>query len=138
MLYSPPSGLTVTGVRLVSVLQCSCIQLLPGAAHSSTLNTETSVESTHTLAQMGLGQQILDICSPRYKSYMSLLATMKQRMMITCIESTTKYKIFNCEPADGPFAYLPLPFASSFRCIFLVVFIIQVIQVVVWLKDSLS
>lgn len=59
-------------------------------------------------------------------------------MMITCIESTTKYNIFNYEPADGPFAYLPLPFASSFRRVFLVVFIVQVIQVVVWLEDSLG
>lgn len=33
--------------------------------------------------------------------------------------------------------YLPLPFASSFRSVFLVVFVIQVIQEVIWLEDSL-
>jgi len=45
-IYSPPSGLTVTGVRLVSVLQCRCIQLLPGAARSSTLRIQALSEST--------------------------------------------------------------------------------------------
>lgn len=65
MLYSPPSGLTVTGVRLVSVLQCSCIQLLSGAAHSSTLNTETSIESTHTLTQRGIRPATNNYCQCR-------------------------------------------------------------------------
>lgn len=40
MLYPPTSRLTVTGIRLVPVLQRCRIQLLSSTAHSSTLRAE--------------------------------------------------------------------------------------------------
>lgn len=105
MFYSPTSGLTVTGVRLVSVLQCCCIQLLPATAHSSTLKTEklririNRRAGTHT-----------------HTAGMDFWESMFMRTAVI---------------------YLPLPFASSFWRVFLIVFIIQVVQEVIWLKDSL-
>lgn len=107
MFYSPTSGLTVTCVRLVSVLHCCCIQLLPGTAHSSTLKTEklririNRWAGTHT---------------HMHTAGMDFWESMFMRTAVI---------------------YLPLPFASSFRRVFLIVFIVQVIQEVIWLNDSL-
>lgn len=42
MLHPPTSRLTVTGVRLVPVLQRCRIQLLSSTAHSSTLRAEVN------------------------------------------------------------------------------------------------
>lgn len=92
MLYSPPSGLTVTCVRLVSVLQCCCIQLLPAAADSSTLRTET------LLSQQRAGTWT--------------------ELELTFFKSVFMFKLV---------IYLPFPFASSFRCVFLIVFVVQVV-----------
>lgn len=83
-------GLTVTGVGLVSVLQCCCIQLLPGTADSSALHAKGE-----------------SVNKPRQTFSNIYLKTSRN--------------------------YLPLPFAPPLRCVLLVVFVIQVIEEVVWL-----